>query len=127
MVEAGRDVIRTVRRLGDASDLMGSGASALNFTFDPATGLSNDPALPVYLQDLTPGQLQIALNPDPSGSNTLTSSQEVITALQTGAGLPCGTAANPTCGPPSTSAIPSWVWIGGGALLLGAVLLGGRR
>jgi hypothetical protein len=128
MVEAGGIVIRTLRRLGDATDLLGSGGSALNYTFDPSTGLSNDPALPVYLQNLTPGQLQTALSPDPSGSNTLASSQAMITALQTGAGLPCGTPANPTCGPaPSQSPIPSWIWIGGVALLAGALVLGGRK
>lgn len=116
----------TVRRLGQADDLLGSGASALNFSYDPATGLSNDPTLPVYLQNLTPGQLQTALNPDTTGSSTLAMSQSVLQQLQTGQGLPCGTPANPTCGPTGGS-LSSWVWIAGGAVLIGVLFLGGKR
>jgi len=45
---------------------IGSGGNAGDYTYT-ATGLSNDPRLASYLQDLTPEQLQTALdNRDPS-------------------------------------------------------------
>jgi hypothetical protein len=69
----------------------GDGGTAGSYSFDPVTGLSNDPNLAYYMQDLTPAQLQTALNGD--------SPTEVVSTLLyqdasgTGAGsLPSGAA-----------------------------------
>jgi hypothetical protein len=134
MVETGGMIRNGYRphRMGAVG--IGTGGSALTYSFDPSSGLSNDPALPTYLQNLTPGQLQTALNgQDPSG--------DLISLLQqeqtgTGAGyLPCGTAANPTCGPANGGTlglnlnIPGsmWVWVGVTAALGFLLFAGGRR
>jgi hypothetical protein len=42
---------QSVRRLGVVQ--AGAGGSASSYQFDPASGLSSDPALAYYLQDLT--------------------------------------------------------------------------
>jgi hypothetical protein len=129
-VEAGRAVIRNIGhrpRMGQAS--------AASYTFDPSTGLSNDPSLPGYMQDLTPSQLQMALNDEDPSASLLSLINQGITG--TGAGsLPCGTPDNPTCGPaPSTGfggfgSFPAWVWIAAviaGTVLLENSVLGNRR
>lgn len=94
--------------------VLGQGGSALDYNFD-ADGLSDDPRLPVYLQSLTPGQLQTALNPDPTGELTFqqfTASHDAYIAAGTNCdGTDCG--ANLP-----TSSIPTWAWIAGGAALL---------
>lgn len=104
----------------------GDGGYASAYSFDPATGLSNDPQLAYYLQNLTPSQLQTALNGgDPTADITNLLVQE---ATATGAGaLPCGGPNNPSCAPVATgTGIPSWVlWTGAG---VGALLvIGGLR
>ena len=124
-------MIRTVNRpqrmgLVQAGD--GGTASAYQFT----NGLSNDPQLSYYLQDLTPAQLQVALNGgDPTADLT-----SLLNQSQTGTGagvLPCGdpNGPDPNCtgGAPLSAfglggilpSVPAWVWIagaGGLALLL---------
>ena len=100
----------------------GAGGSAASYSFDPATGLSNDPQLAYYLQDLTPAQLQTALDGgDPSNQLQVLLTQE---STATGAGaLPCGTAGNPTCGaaPTGLASIPAWAWLAGGAAVVALV------
>jgi len=120
---------RTVRRLGVVTS--GSGGNAGDYQFD-ATGLSKDPRLAWYLQDLTPAQLQAALN----GEDPSDEVRALLEEERTGTGrgwLPCGTAANPTCGPadtgilhslgldlptlPTLPTIPTWVWLAGGGVI----------
>jgi hypothetical protein len=134
----GRRVIRTVRiptrvnRMGLVQ--VGDGGSASDYTFDPLTGLSNDPQLSYPLQNLTPAQLQTGLT-NPGGVT-----QDLIAAnnaLISGSGLPCGTTASgdPTCGAAGATAaeplnqlknsfgsIPAWAWLAGGAGALVLVL-----
>lgn len=104
-------------RLGAAAGSVGIGAggSYTSYSFDPSTGLSNDPSLASYLQNLTPAQLQSALN----GGNTVTEDLQSLfidDLTGTGAGnLPPG--APPSN--PSLSGIPTWAYFAaGGALLL---------
>jgi hypothetical protein len=92
---------------------MGQGGSALDYTFD-ADGLSNDSRLPTYMQSLTPAQLQVALNPDPSGDLTL---QESISSHDAyiASGVNCD---DTGCGNNlPTPSVPLWVWIAGGGLV----------
>lgn len=106
---------------------MGQGGSAFNYTFD-ASGLSNDPQLPLYMQSLTPAQLQTALN----GGDPLPGLIDVTNQLVSGSGLPCGTTASgdPTCAGgagsgfnlPNLSGIPFWVWLAGGGVLAFSLL-----
>jgi hypothetical protein len=101
---------------------IGQGGSALDYNFD-ANGLSDDPRLPVYLQSLTPGQLQTALTPDPTGEATLQQSVDSLNAYIS-SGLNCdGT----TCGANipagfSLSSIPVWLWVAGAGLAAFTVL-----
>jgi hypothetical protein len=98
---------------------IGSGGSASSFSFDPATGLSNDPNLAYDLQGLTPAQLQTALT-NPSGVTTDLQSLLYQSATGTGAGtLPCGSAgsSDPNCTgglPTGLSSVPVLVWVLGG-------------
>lgn len=103
---------------------IGSGGSAADFTFDPTTGLSNDPRLAFDLQDLTPAQLQTALT-NPTGITGDLINLLNQSATGTGAGwLPCGSngvacdANLPAA--PTFAGIPLWLWvtIGAGAFLL---------
>jgi hypothetical protein len=104
----------------------GAGGSAASYKFDPATGLSNDPALAYYLQDLTPAQLQTALN----GQSPTADLMAVNNAIMTGAGLPCGTteSGDADCnggaatGSGFLSSIPVWAWIGGAGLAVFLVM-----
>jgi hypothetical protein len=91
---------------------IGAGGSYSSYSFNPSTGLSNDPALAPYLQDLTPAQLQTALD----GGDTVTqdlSSQLIDDITGTGSFLTSSTAAATS----STAGIPLWVWIAGGGLV----------
>lgn len=102
---------------------LGQGGSALDYTFD-ADGLSNDARLPVYLQSLTPGQLQTALNPDPTGNlayqQTLAANDQYISSGLNCDGTDCGTTIpNPLSLFPS---IPTWAWIVGGGVLAFSLL-----
>ncbi len=111
----------------------GGGGSASSYTFDPKTGLSSDPRLAYFLQNLTPAQLQGALD----GQDPTSTVRQQLIDEQQGTGdfwLTCGQPGNP-CGPPADSSafsnpfssltIPSWVWFAGaavtGVFLLGAV------
>ena len=114
------------RRLGGLGLVtIGSGGSASDYSFDPVTGLSNDPRLAFDLQSLTPAQLQTALT-NPSGVTGDLLSLLNQAATGTGAGvLPCGSAgsSDPNCmgGLPlgmSATAWGTWFLIGGGLLLL---------
>jgi hypothetical protein len=104
---------------------MGAGGTAGAYRFDPDTGLSKDPRLAYYLQDLTPSQLQTALDGGSPNQDLL----ELLYQEQTGTGagwLPCGTADNPTCGPPPDAAgkpglTTMLMW---GAFAFGVVFLG---
>lgn len=94
----------------------GAGGSYTTYSFD-STGLSSDPALAPYLQDLTPAQLQSALNGDNPTQEL--SSLLIDDMTGTGAGyLPSGAAQ----GTGSANAIPMWAWIAGGGLLAVAIL-----
>jgi hypothetical protein len=111
---------RGVSRMGASPATVayiGSGGSYTSYSFDPTTGLSNDPSLPSYLQDLTPAQLQSALN----GGDTVTSdlsSLLIDDTTGTGAGyLPSGAALTT-----AASSVPMWAWIAGGGILAFAVL-----
>ena len=113
-------MIRNTGRIGLVQP--GQGGSALNYTFD-ADGLSNDPRLPTYMQSLTPGQLQVALNPDPTGEltyqSTLAANDVYIASGLNCDGTDCGTTI------PTNSlfpAIPMWAWLLGGGLLAFTVL-----
>jgi hypothetical protein len=111
----------------------GAGGSAGTYTFD-STGLSNDPRLAYYLQDLTPQQLQTALDGGDPGPVL----QQLLQDDMNGVGLPCGTTASgdPNCtgGAPLSaysglgilSSVPTWVWLAG-AGGIGALVLLGRR
>lgn len=104
---------------------MGAGGNAGSYSFDPSTGLSNDPQLAYYLQNLTPAQLQTALNGESPGSDLSSLLYQDLTA--TGAGsLPCGGADNPTCGPPASTPL-STILLWGAGILGVVLLLGGRR
>jgi hypothetical protein len=98
---------------------IGSGVSASNYTFD-SDGLANDPRLPVSLQNLTYGQLQTALSPDPTGENALQASLDSLnTSVQSG--LDCdGTNCGAGISTGILSTIPTWAWV---ALAAGAVFL----
>ena len=63
------------------SVVLGQGGSAASYSFG-TNGLSNDPRLPYYMQNLTPDQLQTALNPDPSGNNALNTAIDAFNAEQ---------------------------------------------
>lgn len=117
---------RTVGRMGalPGSVGIGAGGSAGMYSFD-ATGLSDDPQLASYLQDLTPAQLQDALNgvaPSPTDMGTT----DIATLAS------CATSYDPTiCGPPASNPlssllpslnVPTWAWIAG-AGVLGLVIL----
>lgn len=92
---------------------------AAKYNFSSSSGLSNDPNLPSYLQDLTPAQLQVALAPDPTGENAyqmmLQTNDNYITS-----GLNCD---DTSCGAgiPNVGVIPSWVWMG--LAILGGILI----
>lgn len=102
---------------------LGQGGSALDYTFD-SDGLSNDPRLPTYLQSLTPGQLQTALNPDPTGQmtyqQTLAANDQYVASGLNCDGTDCGTTI-PT-GLNLFPSIPTWAWIAGGAVLAFSLL-----
>lgn len=111
---------RGVSRMGASPSsvaFIGSGGSYTSYSFDPTTGLSNDPGLPSYLQDLTPAQLQSAL----SGGGTVTSDlSSLLIDDQTGTGagyIPSGAALTT-----AASSIPTWAWIAGGGLLAVVIL-----
>lgn len=105
---------RGVSRMGSApgSVGMGAGGSYTAYSFD-ATGLSNDPALASYMQDLTPAQLQSALNnadPTPGLSALL-----IDEATGTGAGyLPSGAAQTTTS---AFGSVPTWALVAGAGVL----------
>lgn len=110
-------MIRASQRLGLVQ--MGQGGSALNYSFD-SDGLSNDPQLPIYMQSLTPSQLQTALN----GGDPLPGLIQTTNDLINGVGLPCGTAesGDPNCtggapGGAGLSSVPMWAWLVGGGLV----------
>jgi hypothetical protein len=114
----------------DAIVPMGLNATSM-YTF--TDGLSNDPRLPSYLQDLTPAQLQAAFNGDDPSLQDMTG----CTANADGS-LACPQTTLVSCSSPGadpvmcglTSAgplgIPTWAWLAGGGLLL-LLLAGGRR
>jgi hypothetical protein len=102
----------------------GAGGSAGTYKFDPATGLSNDPSLAYYLQDLTPAQLQTALN----GQSPNADLMAVNNAIVTGQGLTCGTteSGDPNCDGGAApgglfGSMPTWVWIAAAAGLAALV------
>jgi hypothetical protein len=119
-------MIRTRARIGIVQS--GQGGNASDYSFDPSTGLSNDPQLAYYLQDLTPQQLQVALTPDPTGDmqyqTTLASHNAYVTSGLDCDGTTCG--ANIPANTFSLPSVPTWVWIAGAAVA-GVALLGGRR
>lgn len=102
-------------RLGAAAGSIGIGAggSYTSYSFDPSTGLSNDPALASYLQNLTPAQLQTALN----GGGTVTEdlqSQLIDDLTNTGSFWNAPT----TTMNVTASAIPTWAYFAAGGVLL---------
>lgn len=105
---------------------MGAGGNASSYKFDPSTGLSNDPQLAYYLQDLTPAQLQTALDGLSPSTDLNTVLYQDITG--TGAGsLPCGSpgGTDPTCSggkPTGLGTIPTWAWFAGAGLFALALL-----
>jgi len=121
-------MIRTAERMRMGVIVMGAAGSAAQYTFDPDTGLSNDPRLAYYLQDLTPAQLQTALDGKSPNKDLISLFEQAVTG--TGAGsLPCGSSGNdPNCdsNAAAKSGVPTWAWIAGAAGL-GLVLLGGLR
>lgn len=123
----------------------GAGGSAADYNFNPpigapatpikdffinpqeptppdVAGLSNDSRLAYYLQNLTPAQLQTALDGgDPSGALATLLYQD---QTATGAGyLP--NAAVPTSNP--LASIPLWVWIAALAAAAGILIWSQRR
>jgi hypothetical protein len=104
-------------RLGDVAQ-MGSGQSAASFSFDPESGLSSDPKLAYYLQDLTPTQLQQAFDGQAPDLIGLLNQETTGTGAGT---LPCGQPGNP-CGPAPPVNTPTnylmWACIGLAALFL---------
>lgn len=120
VVLPGQTVVMSVPNMQVASPGtigMGAGGSYTSYSFD-STGLSNDPMLAPYMQDLTPAQLQSALNgddPTPTLSALL-----IDEATGTGAGyLPSGAAQTTTN---AFSDVPTWAWIAGGGILAFALL-----
>lgn len=105
-------------RLGDA-DLVqqGAGGNATSYSFD-STGLSNDPSLAPYLQNLTVPQLQTALD----GKSPSADLMDQLNQELTGSGrfsLPCGQPGNPcdpAQNPPPANGVPTWAWYAGGAV-----------
>jgi hypothetical protein len=89
---------------------IGSGGNALDYHFSPETGLSADPNLAAYLQDLTPSQLQNALDgQEPNLIQLLRDEQQ-----GTGAGwIPDAS------GGSSIATSPVWMW----AFIAAAALL----
>lgn len=127
--------VRTFRRLG---------ATATDYNF--SDGLSDDTRLPAYLQNLTPTQLQTALDGGTPSMQDMLGPQLNLTD--------CTTNYDPSiCGPPlsnplssllpasvqtwlgnnqtlpvisALNAVPGWAWIGGGALIVFALVKGRR-
>ena len=104
----------------------GAGGSAGAYSFDASTGLSNDPALAYYLQDLTPAQLQTALNGQSPNADLIA----VNNAITSGAGLPCGTteSGDPSCNGGAApggifGSMPTWVWLAAAAGLAAFVVV----
>lgn len=115
----------------------GAGGSAGSYTFNPQTGLSNDPQLAYYLQDLTPPQLQNALNGNSPNADLI----HLLNDEQTGTGagsLPCGTteSGDPNCNGgqpvgggilnsllPSLASIPTWVWVASAGTIAAVLLI----
>ena len=113
-------VPRGVSRMGAAPGSVGIGAGGNYgaYSFDPVTGLSNDPQLAPYLQDLTPAQVQSALDGGDTVNHDL-SSLLIDEATGTGAGyVPSGSAQTGS----GSSDVPMWAWITGGGLLAFAIL-----
>jgi hypothetical protein len=99
----------------------GAGGNAGSYAFDPSTGLSSDPKLAYYLQDLTPAQLQTALDGQSPSADLVSLFNQAITGTGAGA-LPCGSAdsSDPTCtggGMPTTNT-NTWLIAGAAALIL---------
>lgn len=107
---------RGVSRMGASPGSVGmnAGGSATSYSYD-ATGLSNDPQLAPYLQNLTPAQVQSALDGGDSVTGDLTS---LLTQDQTGTGA----GSLPDAGGVTGSSIPMWAWLAGGGILAFAVL-----
>jgi hypothetical protein len=104
----------------------GAGGSAGAYSFDAATGLSNDPSLAYYLQDLTPAQLQTALNGQSPNADLIA----LNTAIMNGTGLPCGTteSGDPNCDGGAApgglfGSMPTWVWLAAAAGLAAVLVV----
>jgi hypothetical protein len=104
----------------------GTVAGPGGYLFDAQSGLSKDSRLPYQYQDLTPAQLQTALNGgDPSQQLNELLYQDLN---YSGAGtVPNGGGANQPNQPSGNSAIPTWVWVAALGVLGGAVFIGVRR
>lgn len=91
---------------------IGAGGSYADYSYDPKSGLSNDPRLISSLQFLTPAQLQTALDGGEYVTHDLVS---LLTDDLTGTGAFWSGASSPP--PTATNNIPIWVWVAGAGML----------
>jgi hypothetical protein len=90
---------------------IGSGGNASAYSFDSVTGLSKDNRLAFYLQDLTPAQLQTALDNRDPGPDLKALLNEDLTG--TGRGwLPCGSGTDCGSAPPDDENKVNWWLVG---------------
>ena len=126
-------MIRTARRLGVVN--AGDGGNAGMFQF--SDGLSSDPALASYLQDLTPTQLQAALNGQaPSIADMIGTPSVLTTCQQNYDPAICGPGGANSTNPLAMSlglssnsifgSMPTWALFAGAGFLAFAIF-GGRR
>lgn len=126
---------RTVNRIGSLGLVQaGDGGSAGTYQFG-STGLSADPRLAYYLQDLTPPQLQNALDGKSPNADLI----QLLQVEQSGSDLPCGTpeSGDPYCNGglpqggggilnsllPSIGSVPTWVWVAGAGTVAALLLI----
>jgi hypothetical protein len=123
-------ISKKLSRMGDATD-------ATSYTF--TDGLSSDARLPAWLQDLTPAQLQNALNGGaPSIQDMLGPGSTVLASCSNPAQYDptiCGPGGASATSPllmnnllPSLGSVPTWVWYAGIGTIAALFLIpkGGR-
>jgi hypothetical protein len=92
---------------------IGAGGTYTSYSYDPISGLSNDPQLAPYLQSLTPAQVQSALD---GGSSVTSDLRSLLIDEATGTGA-AWQGPQPPATLASLSSVPMWAWILGGGVV----------